>query len=455
MGFVRAPAVAGMFYPAVAGTLAADVGRLLDQAPHPPGPPPKALIAPHAGYAYSGPVAASIYARLAPLRRQVTRVVLMGPSHRVAFRGIATSSADWFETPLGRIAVDHGEDARLAAIPQVGLLDAAHAQEHSLEVHLPFLQTALDHFTLIPLVAGDAPSATVAAVLDALWGGDETLIVISSDLSHYLDYGAARAVDERTRQAIEACDGPAIGADQACGRVPILGLLEVARRRGLTVSTVDLRNSGDTAGPRDKVVGYGAWAFAAGDAAGEGWRRHAGTLLSLARQAIVWRVCGEGGEPRPEQLPEALQQPGAAFVTLYREGRLRGCIGSVAAWRPLAVDVADNAVRAALNDPRFPPLGAAELDGLALSVSVLTPPEPLAWRDEADLLARLRPRQDGLIIEDGPQRALFLPAVWEQLPDPATFLAHLKQKAGMTQAPLPRSCKAFTFRAIEVKQDTP
>ena len=453
MGFVRAPAVAGMFYPAAPVELAADVGRLLDQARSPPGGPPKALIAPHAGYVYSGPVAASIYASLRPLRRQISRVVLMGPSHRLAFGGIATSSAAWFATPLGKIPVDHQAEAVLAAIPGVGLLDAAHAEEHSLEVHLPFLQAALETFSLIPLVVGETSAETVAAVLEALWGGDETLIVISSDLSHYLDYGAARRIDERTRLAIESCDGQGIGADQACGRLPILGLLAVARRRGLTATTVDLRNSGDTAGPRDRVVGYGAWAFAAGS---DGDLTHqAETLTALARQAIAWRVAGRGPEPRPEALPAVLQKPAAAFVTLYRDGRLRGCIGSLTSWRPLAEEVADNAVKAALNDPRFPPLSGSELDGLEISVSVLTAPESLVWRDEADLLAQLRPRRDGLIIDDGQHRALFLPAVWEQLPDPQAFLAHLKQKAGMTQAPLPAGCQVFSFRAVELKQDIP
>ncbi|HIJ62447.1 MAG TPA: AmmeMemoRadiSam system protein B [Rhodospirillaceae bacterium] len=453
MGFVRAPAVAGMFYPAAPDELAADVGRLLGQASCPPGPPPKAVIAPHAGYVYSGPVAASVYASLRPVRHQLSRVVLMGPSHRVAFRGIATSSAEWFETPLGRIPVDHRVEACLAAIPGVGVLDAAHAQEHSLEVHLPFLQIALERFSLVPLVVGEASAETVSAVLDALWGGDETLIVISSDLSHYLDYGAARRIDDRTRLAIESCDGQAIGSDQACGRLPILGLLDLAKRRGLAVTTVDLRNSGDTAGPRDRVVGYGAWAFVAAN--NGNWAGHAGTLLALARQAITWRIAGRGSAPRPETLPAPLQAPAAAFVTLSLHGRLRGCIGSLSAWRPLAEEVADNAVKAALNDPRFAPVSEAELDGLEISVSVLTPAEPIAWRDEADLLGKLQPRRDGLIIDDGQHRAVFLPAVWEQLPDPHDFLAHLKQKAGLTQAPLPAGCQAFSFRAVELKQDNP
>ncbi len=258
---VRRPAVAGLFYPDDPAELAAAVQTLLATAPNREAPLPKAVIAPHAGYVYSGPVAASAYAPLAQGRGLIRRVVLLGPSHRVPFRGLAAPSAAWFETPLGRIPVDREAIADLLDLPQVQVLDAAHAQEHSLEVHLPFLQTALGGFRLVPLVAGDATPQEVGEVLERLWDGPETLIVVSSDLSHYLDYETARRIDAVTARAIEALEPEAIGYEQACGRTPINGLLWVARRKGLQAHTVDLRNSGDTAGPRDQVVGYGAWLF--------------------------------------------------------------------------------------------------------------------------------------------------------------------------------------------------
>ncbi|MBI4967006.1 MAG: AmmeMemoRadiSam system protein B [Rhodospirillales bacterium] len=263
MGAVRQPAVAGMFYPGEPGELSRVVAGYLGQAdPAPaPGPAPKALIVPHAGYIYSGPIAASAYALLAPLQGRIDRVVLIGPSHRVAFRGLAVSSAAAYAMPGGAIALDRAAIDVVLRLPGVGTLDPAHTQEHSLEVHLPFLQAVLGEFALVPVVAGDADAETVAALLDALWGGPETLIVISTDLSHYLDYEAARRLDAATAQAIEHLDGRAIGSEQACGRVPVRGLLAVAKRRGLAVRRLDLRNSGDTAGPRDRVVGYGAWAF--------------------------------------------------------------------------------------------------------------------------------------------------------------------------------------------------
>jgi len=261
MQTVRAPAVAGFFYPADPEQLHAQVRQFLRQAQPTTGPSPKALIVPHAGYIYSGPIAASAYAGLCPLREQVTHVVLLGPSHRVGFRGLAVSGMKVFATPLGPIAVDQAALKRLRQQPGVEALEQAHEREHSLEVQLPFLQEVLGDFTLVPLVVGDARPAEVGAVLESVWGGPETLIVISSDLSHYRDYQTARALDEATSEAIAALRYEDIGYDQACGRNPINGLLWVARRRGLQGVTLDLRNSGDTAGARDQVVGYGAYAF--------------------------------------------------------------------------------------------------------------------------------------------------------------------------------------------------
>ena len=217
------------------------------------------------------------------------------------------------------------------------------------------------------------------------------------------------------------------------------GLLAVAKRRGFTVETLDLRNSGDTAGPRDRVVGYGAWAFTEHPAPSPDQPGRAeATIMTYAADPACPSPAPPSKPPSngknyvlPGNLPPPLVAAGAAFVTLKKDGALRGCIGSVEAWRPLATDVADNAVRAALQDPRFPPSGKAEMNSLAVSVSVLTPPQPMTFTGEADLLAQLRPGLDGLIIEDGPRRALFLPAVWETLTKPQDFLDHLRQKAGL------------------------
>lgn len=256
---IRPPAVAGQFYPEQAAALAAAVDGYVRDAGPPRDPAPKALIAPHAGYVYSGPVAGSAYAPLASLRGRIERVVLLGPAHRVALRGLAAPAASAFATPLGELRLDRDSLERVLALPQVVASDAPHALEHSLEVQLPFLQELLGDFALVPLVVGDATPQEVAAVLDLLWGGDETLVVVSSDLSHYHDYATARRMDSETSRAIEALQPEAIGFDQACGRIPVQGLLLAARARGLRARAVDVRNSGDTAGPRDAVVGYGAY----------------------------------------------------------------------------------------------------------------------------------------------------------------------------------------------------
>jgi AmmeMemoRadiSam system protein B len=260
---VRPPAVAGQFYPGVPAALEESVRRYLAAAaPSDPAMRPKALIVPHAGYVYSGPVAGSAYRAIDALRTTVSRVVLLGPSHRVALRGLAAPTVRAFATPLGEVPLDRAALDDLLQLPQVAPTDAPHTWEHSLEVQLPFLQQVLERFTLVPLAVGDADDAEVAEVFDRLWGGDETLLVVSSDLSHYLDYESARAIDARTSQAIEALRPEAIETDQACGGVAVRGLLVAARRHGLRARTLDLRSSGDTAGTRDQVVGYGAYVLA-------------------------------------------------------------------------------------------------------------------------------------------------------------------------------------------------
>ncbi len=261
MTTIRNPAVAGTFYPDDPKQLRTMVKDFLSAAAA-TASSPKAINVPHAGYIYSGPIAASAYACVAKAADRIKRVVLLGPSHRMGFDGLAAHSAVAFVTPLGSIPVDRAAIETLLKLPQVHLLDEAHQLEHSLEVHLPFLQEILEDFILIPLAVGDAGPEEVSAVLDNLWGGGETLIVVSSDLSHYNDYETARKFDGKTAKAIEALRADDIKPEDACGYYPIRGLLIEARRHRMSVRVVDLRNSGDTAGPRDQVVGYGAFLFA-------------------------------------------------------------------------------------------------------------------------------------------------------------------------------------------------
>lgn len=431
MDQVRAPAVAGAFYPAGTETLQSQVSALLDcvsRSGH--GPRPKALIAPHAGYIYSGQTAAHAYRQLVPWRDEISRVILLGPAHRVRLSGLALPAADAFATPLGTVPLDGVAMAQIRHLPQVCTSDEAHAWEHSLEVHLPFLQRTLAAFTLVPLAVGNATPAQVAEVLALLWGGDETLIVVSSDLSHYLNYAQAQAVDERTAGSIlelQAC----LNHQQACGATPVNGLLLEARARGLSPRLLDRCNSGDTAGDRNRVVGYASFAFypREGKAATTEPEPDGSLLISLARAAISSRF---GLHYSLDDTDAAwLERSAATFITLKKDGRLRGCIGSLQAHRSLREDVGANARAAAFQDPRFEPLKFEELMAVRIEVSLLSPLEPVEFGDEADLSRKLRPGKDGLVLEHGRHRGTFLPQVWETLPTPAQFLGELKRKAGL------------------------
>jgi MEMO1 family protein len=311
--------------------------------------------------------------------------------------------------------------------------DGAHAAEHSLEVHLPFLQQVLGRFTLVPLAVGDATPDEVAEVLARLWGGEETLIVVSSDLSHYLPYATARAVDRETVESMLAL-APTLQHEQACGATPVNGLLALARRRGLRAELLDLRNSGDTAGDRGRVVGYAALALVEPTAAGkstddaESADARGPTLLAHARSAIAQFL----GLP-VVAAPHApfLHEPGATFVTLKIERELRGCVGSLQPRRPLGEDVRANAQAAAFDDPRFPPLARDEYDSLEVEISLLSAATPIVVASERELHALLRPGVDGVTLEWGHCRSTFLPQVWENLRDPREFIAQLKRKAGL------------------------
>ena len=259
MNQIRQPAVAGMFYPADKQSLKADIQQYLQKVTIEPDAVPKAIVVPHAGYVYSGPIAAYAYKQLLPFKDKITRVVLLGPSHQVAFQGLAVPQSDFFKTPLGNIPIDHKGITLLADLPQVIASDQAHLQEHSLEVQLPFLQEVLNEFSLIPLVVGEAERYEVAEVINRLWGDEHTLIVISTDLSHYHNYNEAKQLDSATSDAIVNLKPDLIGYEDACGRNGLKGMLTVAEEKHLSVDLLDLRNSGDTAGDKSRVVGYAAY----------------------------------------------------------------------------------------------------------------------------------------------------------------------------------------------------
>ena len=448
MNSIRPAAVAGMFYPADARTLAAEVDDLLGGAtqPEPRLGFPKALVVPHAGYVYSGAVAARAYDELTPARGTVRRVVLLGPTHRVALRGLAAPSVEAFATPLGPVRLDREAIASVRELPQVVLNDAAHALEHSLEVQLPFLQEVLGDFALVPFAVGAASVEQVAEVLERLWGAAETLIVVSTDMSHYHSYEQARAIDGATIERI-ARFATDIDHEEACGATPLNGLLSLSRQKNLCLKLLAACNSGDTAGGKDRVVGYSSFGLYEG---GEVPLEVAGkVLLRLARGAIEHQLLGK---PRGQLDLPWLRQAGATFVTLTKNDELRGCIGSLEPARALGEDVAQNALAAALRDPRFPPMSAAEWPHCRVEVSLLSTPKPLRFADEADLLAQIRAGEDGLILQCEGRRATFLPQVWEDIGDKKLFLAHLLKKAGLAPDTRLTRCKVSRYGVFKWKE---
>lgn len=429
---IRPAAVAGSFYPDSVSAINTQLDtfcRMSSMRHHhnrQSGAYPKALIVPHAGWVYSGQLAADAYLSLGERAARVKRVILLGPAHRVAFDGLALPTASGFATPLGIMPVDQATVSAVAGLPGVIFSDEAHRQEHSLEVQLPFLQRLLPEAHCLPVLVGRAAPEMVASLLNRLWGGEETLLVISSDLSHYQPYEQARANDWLSALSI-LHRIPLHSFDQACGALPINGLIQAAVSRGLVPRLLGAINSGDTAGDRNRVVGYGAFAFY--QAQQEVPVDEQGSrLLALARCAIHSSL----GLPVPPVANAPwLTQPAASFVTITKRGQLRGCMGSLEAHRALSDDIINNARLAAFKDPRFSAVQLSELADLTLEVSLLSASQPLEAKTEQAVLAQIRPGVDGLILQAGQQRGTFLPQVWSQIPAPAQFLAQLKAKAGL------------------------
>ncbi|HIQ23166.1 MAG TPA: AmmeMemoRadiSam system protein B [Planctomycetes bacterium] len=453
---VREPAVAGLFYPAAPDALDGLLDDLLREAKPVSLGTVRGLISPHAGYEYSGPVAAWGYRQLAG--RPIRTVVILAPSHYARFQGISLPKVAVYTTPLGRIPVSAkvqrlAQRAPFAFEPRCHVSrpgwfrqsakrappfggDTPHTWEHSLEVQLPFLQKVLGQFELVPAVFGETNPSAAAKALKTIVD-EETLVVASSDLSHYYPYSVAMQLDASCVRAICDLDVQWMQYEEACGKLPILTLMHLARELGWKAHLLDYRNSGDTAGQRDQVVGYASIAFYEGPAEESEEAGPAGLtaeeqqyLLRLARESLVRAVRGQALLELDEQeVPARLRQRQACFVTLTKQGALRGCIGHIFGCMPLYRAVIENAANAGLEDPRFPPVRIDELDQIHIEISVLSQPKRLDFRGPEELLAKLRPGVDGVVFVLEGRRATYLPQVWEQIPDKEQFLNQLALKA--------------------------
>jgi len=442
---IRKPAYAGSFYPANKSEIGQTIEILTSKAKDtrftiPAGKSLKALILPHAGYIYSGLTAS--HASLVLSENQFSKVILMGPDHRIGFAGCAISDSDIYETPLGQVRL-HKDAAKLRLQKELfHFIPVSDKNEHSLEVVLPFLQIYLNKFELVPIVIGYGDYNKIAEAIDPL-PNDKTLLVASSDLSHFLQYDEAVSRDKETINAILNLEKEKLIKieNSACGKTPILIVMRLADKYGWKPVLIHYSNSGDTAGERSRVVGYASIAFY-GDSSMENnntlnklTQKQGQTLLKLARKTISEEL---GIKSKQEQILPAsdiedrdLQRRSGTFVTLKIHNQLRGCIGNLDASGPIIKGVKQNAINAAFNDYRFSPLTAKEFENVEIEISILSEPRPLAYKDGKDLINKLRPDVDGVIIRKGHASATFLPQVWEQLKRPEDFLSHLCTKAGL------------------------
>jgi MEMO1 family protein len=437
-----------MFYPADPGALNALIADERKRARSDGAVAPKAIVAPHAGLVYSGAVAATAFGPWARRAEPPRRIVIVGPAHRVAFRGLAIHPARTWLTPLGETPVAANAHAELAEAPGVVIDARPFKAEHSLEMHLVMLQAMLPTpFEIVPLLVGDADPGSVAEALRRVWGGPETVVAVSSDLSHFLDQRSAQAIDSDTARRIETLDAAALDGRRACGFLPIKGALEIAAERDMRASGLHLATSADVGADASRVVGYGAFAleYAASARLAEADRER---LLSACMTALKSATRTGGATPAPSSAKEspALSSWRATFVTLTEGGKLRGCVGSLGPHRPLIEDALANTAKAGMADPRFPPLEESDLAQLRLDVSILSHPRPIPGASESELASALEPDRDGLILAAGKRRALFLPSVWRQVPDARAFVRQLIGKAGLETNHWPEGLDARRFR---------
>lgn len=418
----------------------------------------KAIIVPHAGYVYSGHAAMAAFQHL----EASENFFIIAPSHHEDFNNIALPEFTYFETPLGNIEVNNKLIAEIAEkFPSI-VADEIFENEHSIEVQLPFIQNlfmphkqnAVDFvknlkklgkkIRIVPVLVGNCDYRLISDLISTYW--ENSSFIISSDLSHYYTQQQCRQIDTYTATVIETGRIEFLEQQQACGLIGIKGLVDFANNNECAMIRAEMYNSGDISSDKDKVVGYGSW-FMYEDSRNDFIETYFSKyVLKAAKASIIAAINQE--EFIPHKIPAVLTQFGASFVTLKLNGELRGCIGSVYPTKPLILDIIDNAKNAAFQDPRFEPLTIEELEGLEISVSILSAIERIDFKDERDLLSKIHPH--GVILVEREKRAVYLPVVWEQLPDKEIFLNSLKEKAGLPPNYFSRTIEAYKFDAVEI-----
>lgn len=399
----------------------------------------RAIIVPHAGYVYSGQIASEGFQYL---DKQVKNVFIIAPPHYVPVKNIALSDFSKWATPLGEIEVNQEINQELTKNFGCEFEDDAFEDEHSIEVQVPFIQTFLPHVKIVPILAGHNIKK-LTEIINYYWQNPENAFVISSDLSHFYQTNEAKKIDNITAEMIELKDTEKFASYQACGAVGICALVDFAKNKGYSLIRINMINSGDITGDTSKVVGYGSWMLFEGEKNTFIKKYFSDYVIEVCKTSILAGFDKE--TPRVEKIPTIFKELGASFVTLEKNGELRGCIGSIIAHRPLIDDLVKNAQNSAFSDTRFSPLKKDEFDSLSLNVSLLSAPEKMHFSDETDLLNQMRPFEDGIIIKDNGYQAVYLPSVWEQLPEKTMFLDSLKIKAGLTPKHFSETFEAYRF----------
>ena len=458
----RNPAVAGLFYPMDNLVLNQEVDSFLSANYRHHQSMPKIIIVPHAGYQYSASAAAQAYLPLKDYAQNIKNVILLGPSHYEPLQGGALPDVKYFKTPLGNININQDIAKSILKTAIINTNDKAHQKEHSLEVQLPFLQKIIPNLNIIPIVYGNFNPQEMADAIAPYLQNEDTILVVSADLSHYHPYDEAVQMDRETAQKIAL--GENIDYEHSCGAGGINTAIELAKKLHLQPEILALVNSGDTSGDKSRVVGYGAWSFSDKGAPLSKIERerqglhtfaaeYGGQLLVAARKSLEEAVQNKTYRPDRKDYDEHLFDRGASFVTLTKQNELRGCIGSIYPHKAIVADVVDNAYAAAMKDVRFPPLSAQEMPEISISISLLSDFERIEYKDEEDLLNKLVPNVDGVIIHDGNRQGLFLPSVWAQIPDKREFLNNLKLKAGMSPSFWSNDIQVYRFYTVEIKEN--
>lgn len=461
---IRYPVAAGTFYPRDSVELAKKTKDLIDAADRrlrlPASEIPKAIVVPHNLFYFSGDTAAAGYAALRRLKPFVKRVVLIGSSHQGKYFGISLSGARYWEMPDRRFEVDQELTQKLMKIQGIDFDDAAHEAESSLEVQLPFVSAVFSKdVKIVPVLVEDASTEQISDLMDAVWGGPETVVIVSTDMAAGKDAAKVAADVSDTAKLMEREEYSKIRKRHFCASLPVVGLLAYVRENGFSVQTIETATSADAALKTDKTVGFGAFGVYETDGGAQTDRvqmenvlqANQESLLRVAAQSIVSGFeRGRALRVRETRYPEELRQKAATFVNIYYNGALRGSAGSEEPDRSILDDVAENAYAAAFSDFRFIPLTEEEFKKAEISISILTRPTPVRFETEEELLAKIQPERDGLILRERANKALFLPQIWQTFPSPRDFLAHLKQKAGLSMDYTSPTLKVYRFDVIDI-----